>query len=153
MKKLLLLILLIASPVFAAPDFLSTANEILETPDTCLELKYDLNNGSNSTEYIYINNDNKKVTFSNNTPVEVLQYTDSIIKFKTIKNDDNEKGYIFEIIYEINRYTGGCTVDIYHKAVGFKEKFNNSFYGFQQFYLVKSGTGLVKKVESSNQKF
>lgn len=153
MKKLFFLLLLITSPVFAAADFLSTANEILGNPDTCLELKYDLNNGSNRTEYIYINNNDKRVTFSNKTAVEVLQYNDSIIKFKTIKNDENEKGYIFEAVYEINRYTGGCTVNIYHKAVGFKEKFNNSFYGFQQSYLVKSGTGLVKKVDSSIQKF
>lgn len=57
MKKLLVLFLLITSPVFAAPDFISTANEFLGNPDTCLELKYDLDNGSNLTDHIYINDE------------------------------------------------------------------------------------------------
>lgn len=153
MKKLLVLFLLIASPVVAAPDFISTANELLGNPDTCLELKYDLDNGSNLTDHIYINDENKRVVFANGLSSEILEYNDNIIKFKTIENDINNKGYVIETFYEINRYTGGCTIEKYKKAVGAMQKFDNVMFGLNQTFLYRKGTGLVKKVDSTTKKF
>ena len=120
---------------------------------TCLELNYSLNDSSNSKEFIYIDNETQNVKFDNHSSVDVLQYDNNIIRFKTQKPDVNEKGYIIESYYEINRYTGGCNVKIYKKAIGVKQKFDNALFGLEQNFLYRSGTGYVNKVDTTIQKF
>lgn len=155
MKKIIiaLIVLFVSLQAYSATDIISTANEILDNSDTCLEMKYDLDNGSTLIEYIYINNENKKVVFANGISAEVLEYNNNIIKFKITENDPNNKGYIIETFYEINRYTGGCTIEKYKKAVGARQRFDNALFGMTQTYLYKSGAGTVKKIDSNKQKF
>lgn len=155
MKRFLLIlsiIFFIPVQAFTAPDFMSTANEILGVKNTCLELKINFSE-ANRLEYIYIDDERQGVVFTTGQTAEVLEYNNRCIKFRTVTKDINNKGYIYEAIYDINRFTGGCTVEVYHKAIGFGQKFDNMMFGIAQNYLCDTGTGTVKKVDTSVQKF